>query len=982
MMRTRLARFVMAVVFVPVVLPVEMALGEQFTLYAPGEDASSVNPLSETLSRGKPDIVKVAATFQEALESESEVLVLFLSRMHHMRVRRELGSDTLDKLRGRKVIGIGYGAAELFGTLGLEIKGGNCAHNTRDRQPKIRILEGELRPEPQEEVIIAFQLDEKGVEEMQRMPDYNFGMYLPPNDQKTQFVKAIARSEANELYAPIVRQSNHVMVGLAAPATMWTQEYRHFFRNLAYSLMKAPVLTFSRAAWEITQPGTYEFQLAEGLSEKGLSRRQFHFRFTEPTEFSAVLRHQESRRILLQFIGEDGSHNTQRRSGPGEDLRIRQQITADDIQRVEEGHWWSLDVANFDTQNRARCSLSIEYGKAIAFHDAPSEGPDLKPDSPVGVKTSGGRPETPARPEFAIPEENLTIPEEMQTCAAGLKKIYAAIKKFEVDKGQLPDWLSDLVPDYLGSEMLLCPEDTRHMSPYSPDPKLPCSYGWQFSAKPIPLGWDPTRGTVYRHWKVEQVKLFGDIVPMVRCYHHGSGRVLNLSAGGEIWWGPLDWEYMFRADYTSIHKETLSRAVASRSAESTKPRPAERRSSPLIGKPAPPLTLNDMNGKRVSLSDFKGKVVLLDFWATWCGPCRRAMPHLEALHRKYRDQGLVVLGLNHERDHDKVRKFAEEQVSYTILLDADEQFTQYGVRGIPTAFYVDSEGIIRHHEIGFAPGGERNVERTVKVMLGIEEGPMDAATSIAGEVSGTKLLKGTWGWDIDSNSDGQKTSDDIWWMHQNERERYIVPMNGTGLAIVKDKAFEDLSFDDLCKMDYSTESISASDAKPDIDAGTVLAVRTSEGKFVKLEVSGFDPLQSGRRNITKYNMKLRYVLYPASASDPFGSRAKQDLLEVASIVPQSPAVLSLGQRLVVKIRYHLSSADQVNIWARPYTAGRRTSGYKAHPSPRYDPGSGVLEGWFSFDNPAKVDEVRVSMVSASSRQPIATATLKVDIEWK
>ena len=174
--------------------------------------------------------------------------------------------------------------------------------------------------------------------------------------------------------------------------------------------------------------------------------------------------------------------------------------------------------------------------------------------------------------KFDIPEENLKIPEEMQTCAENLKKIYTAIKKYEKDKGKLPDWLSDLVPDYLSSKTLLCPKDARHKSPYSPDPKLPCSYGWQFSAKPIPLGWDPTGRTLYRDWKNQQVELFGDVVPMVRCYHRTSKRVLNLSAGGKIWWGPLDWEYMFRPDYASIHRQTLSRAIASRPAVPTPPR--------------------------------------------------------------------------------------------------------------------------------------------------------------------------------------------------------------------------------------------------------------------------------------------------------------------------------------------------------------------------------------------------------------------------
>jgi hypothetical protein len=129
------------------------------------------------------------------------------------------------------------------------------------------------------------------------------------------------------------------------------------------------------------------------------------------------------------------------------------------------------------------------------------------------------------------------------------------------------------------------------------------------------------------------------------------------------------------------------------------------------------------------------------------------------------------------------------------------------------------------------------------------------------ELSGTKLLRGTWAWDIDSNTDGSQESVDLWWEHVNERERYLVPRNGAGLAVVKDRKFENLHFSDLNKMEFTSGRMSASDAKPDIDVGTVLAVRTTEKKLGKLEVIGFDPLKSGGHDIAKYDMRLRYVLY-------------------------------------------------------------------------------------------------------------------------
>ncbi len=591
---------------------------------------------------------------------------------------------------------------------------------------------------------------------------------------------------------------------------------------------------------------------------------------------------------------------------------------------------------------------------------------------PARVELRNDKPVTSGNATIAIPQEKLSLSPDMQGCAENLKKIYAAIKQYEKDKRELPDWLSDLVPDYLSSEMLLCPNDAGHKSPYSPDPKLPCSYGWEFSAEPIPPGWDPTGRTLYRDWKGEQIKVFGDIVPMVRCYHHGSERVLNLSAGGEILWGPLDWEFMFRPDYASIHEQTLSRAVASRPAVPAPSGSAPKQSSPLVGKLAPSFTLKDLKGKQISLSDFKGKVVLLDFWATWCGPCRQAIPHLELLHKKYKEQGLVVIGINHEQDHEKVKKYAEEQISYVVLLDADEQFKEYGIRGIPTAFYIDREGKIRYCEIGFSPGREKEVEQKVKELLGIKEDVATAPKSSIEEVSGTKLLKGTWAWDIDSNSDGPKISVDIWWEHVNQQERYLVPMNGAGITVVKDRTFEDLNFSDLIKMDFASRRISASDAKPDIDVGTILAVRTNEGNLAKLEVTGFDPLKSSRHENTKYHMRLRYTFYGGSRQSSEGLSDKQ--------VAQADDENGNKERLSVKvplehntemsrwgISYYqprgiqlstneppqnwilpqINSATHRRFWARKMFGGNTTMNVVIHAP--HDPKAGAWDVFATFD---------------------------------
>lgn len=93
------------------------------------------------------------------------------------------------------------------------------------------------------------------------------------------------------------------------------------------------------------------------------------------------------------------------------------------------------------------------------------------------------------------------------------------------------------------------------------------------------------------------------------------------------------------------------------------------------------------------------------------------MPHLDALYKKYKDQGLVIIGVNNEDDHAKVKEFAEGKISYTVLLDGRAQFQEYGVQGIPCTYYIDKEGIVRYRDVGFGPGGEREIERKIKELL-------------------------------------------------------------------------------------------------------------------------------------------------------------------------------------------------------------------------------------------------------------------------
>lgn len=118
--------------------------------------------------------------------------------------------------------------------------------------------------------------------------------------------------------------------------------------------------------------------------------------------------------------------------------------------------------------------------------------------------------------------------------------------------------------------------------------------------------------------------------------------------------------------------------------------------------PAPEFALTDINGKPLSLAQYKGKVVLLDFWATWCAPCKVEIPHFIALQDKYGSQGLQIIGLSMDDDAKPVVKFAEQmKINYPIAVGDEKLASSYGgVLGLPIAFIIDKEGRIVHKHVG------------------------------------------------------------------------------------------------------------------------------------------------------------------------------------------------------------------------------------------------------------------------------------------
>lgn len=132
---------------------------------------------------------------------------------------------------------------------------------------------------------------------------------------------------------------------------------------------------------------------------------------------------------------------------------------------------------------------------------------------------------------------------------------------------------------------------------------------------------------------------------------------------------------------------------------------------------APDISLRDMDGNAVKLSDFKGKVIILNFFATWCPPCRQEIPDFVGLEKQYADQGFVMIGVSLTPSKD-VKPFAEKYgINYIILIGDDKASTAYGpIRSIPTTFIINKEFNVVKKYIGYRP--KKTFESDIKELLG------------------------------------------------------------------------------------------------------------------------------------------------------------------------------------------------------------------------------------------------------------------------
>jgi len=150
--------------------------------------------------------------------------------------------------------------------------------------------------------------------------------------------------------------------------------------------------------------------------------------------------------------------------------------------------------------------------------------------------------------------------------------------------------------------------------------------------------------------------------------------------------------------------------------------------TPLKGKLAPDFTLEDLAGKKVSLSSYKGKAVMINFWATWCGPCQIETPWLVELRSQYAAQGFEILGVSADDiDRDDKTRFAEEKksiarsatqmkISYPVLIDGSTLATPYGgLDSLPASFFVDRNGTVVAAQVGLT--SKEDIEGNIKLSL-------------------------------------------------------------------------------------------------------------------------------------------------------------------------------------------------------------------------------------------------------------------------
>lgn len=134
---------------------------------------------------------------------------------------------------------------------------------------------------------------------------------------------------------------------------------------------------------------------------------------------------------------------------------------------------------------------------------------------------------------------------------------------------------------------------------------------------------------------------------------------------------------------------------------------------------APDFTLKSHRGENIRLGELSGDIVLLNFWASWCGPCRKEMPELDKLHKKYKNLGFTVLGINVEKESSAAKRMlAKSPVSFPILYDSENVASKlYDIKAMPTTIIIDKDGNARFFHLAYESGYEKKYEEQIKILI-------------------------------------------------------------------------------------------------------------------------------------------------------------------------------------------------------------------------------------------------------------------------
>jgi thiol-disulfide isomerase/thioredoxin len=139
-----------------------------------------------------------------------------------------------------------------------------------------------------------------------------------------------------------------------------------------------------------------------------------------------------------------------------------------------------------------------------------------------------------------------------------------------------------------------------------------------------------------------------------------------------------------------------------------------------VGQVAPILQGTDTTGQSIKLSDYRGKVVMVDFWATWCGPCKEMIPHEKELARRLEGQPFVLLGVSADYDQDELKTYmSQKSISWTNVFDGagGPIARAWRIEGFPTIFVIDAKGVIRFKQVGYNPGSMSKIDNAIDKLL-------------------------------------------------------------------------------------------------------------------------------------------------------------------------------------------------------------------------------------------------------------------------